>query len=161
MSGSMKRRSSVRRSITVTLTPRAAKMHAYSQPITPPPSTATLRGTSSRFRIESLSQIIRSSNGIESGRRGRLPVAMTMRSASITSSPWRVAIRTRWGPTKEADPERTRTRFRSKNARIVCWWFLITEALGPMRSWIVSGRRCVERSPMCAARRVATSCRTV
>ena len=36
-----------------TCTPSAAKMEAYSQPATPPPSTASERGTWSSIRMES------------------------------------------------------------------------------------------------------------
>ena len=53
-------------------------MVAYSQPITPPPSTAIVLGMESVSRIESESQIVRLFNGMSAPRRGREPVAITM-----------------------------------------------------------------------------------
>ena len=50
-------------SITVTFTPSAANMHAYSQPITPPPQTRRFAGMSRSVRIVSESSTRGSWNG--------------------------------------------------------------------------------------------------
>ena len=60
----------------VIFVPSAAKMQAYSQPITPPPTTASESGMRSRSRIVSESSTSGSSNGTPAGRSGELPVAM-------------------------------------------------------------------------------------
>ncbi len=60
---------------------------AYSQPITPPPTTVSVSGMRSRSRIVSESTTSGSSKGKPSGRRGRLPVAITILSARSRRSP--------------------------------------------------------------------------
>ena len=57
ISASKKGRISERASTSVTLTPRAANMQAYSQPITPPPKIVSDVGKSLMVRISSLSWI--------------------------------------------------------------------------------------------------------
>ena len=57
-----------RPSTSATFTPSAVKMEAYSQPITPPPTTARLRGIRSISRIVSESKMNLSSKGISGGR---------------------------------------------------------------------------------------------
>ena len=59
------------RSISVTSTPSAANMQAYSQPITPPPMTASSSGQPSIARIPSASWTWPSSNGISGAVRRR------------------------------------------------------------------------------------------
>ena len=67
-----------RRSTTVTLLPRAAKIDAYSIPMTPAPTTTSDAGTRSSPRIPSESTTVRPSNPTFDGRAGRVPVAITM-----------------------------------------------------------------------------------
>src|SRR6266481_577372 len=69
-----------RLSISVTRTPRAANMLAYSQPITPAPTTANVLGKRSRHRISSLVKIrgsvergSRIAGGLRSGGADDLP----------------------------------------------------------------------------------------
>ncbi len=62
-----------RGSIRCTSTPSAANMHAYSQPITPPPITAIERGSRWIRRIPSASWTSSSSYGMSAGRYGRRP----------------------------------------------------------------------------------------
>jgi len=57
ISWSMKGSSRLRESTRVTFTPRAEKIEAYSEPITPPPMTAMVLGMNFMFRIESESWI--------------------------------------------------------------------------------------------------------
>ena len=68
-------------STTVTLTPSAANIDAYSIPITPAPTTTIEAGMRSRRRKPSESRIVRSSNSTAGGRAGRVPGAITIRSA--------------------------------------------------------------------------------
>ncbi len=68
-------------STTVTWSPRAAKIEAYSIPITPAPSTSIERGMRGSRRMLSESNTVSWSNGTSSGRLGEEPVAMTMVSA--------------------------------------------------------------------------------
>ena len=56
-------------------------MHAYSMPITPPPTTIMLRGTSPSRDRPSESITAPWSVGIPRGRTGAVPVAITNRSA--------------------------------------------------------------------------------
>ena len=64
-----------RGSIRCTCTPSAANMHAYSQPITPPPITAIELGKRWIRRIPSASWTSSSSYGMPGGRYGDDPVA--------------------------------------------------------------------------------------
>ena len=70
-----------RGSIRCTWTPSAANMHAYSQPITPPPITAIERGRRWIRRIPSASWTSSSSYGMPGGRYGDDPVATRITSA--------------------------------------------------------------------------------
>ncbi len=74
-------------SSSVTLTPRQAKIEAYSEPITPPPTTVSVSGMRSSSRIVSESTTSGSSKGMPSGRRGRLPVAIRILSALTLRCP--------------------------------------------------------------------------
>jgi hypothetical protein len=67
-------------STTVTLEPRAANIEAYSIPITPAPTTTSVRGIRVSVRMPSESRIRVSSNATVDGRAGRVPVAITIRS---------------------------------------------------------------------------------
>ncbi len=67
--------------MTVILVPSAANRQAYSQPITPPPTTASDSGMRSRSRIVSESSTSGSSKGTPGGRSGELPVAIRIASA--------------------------------------------------------------------------------
>ena len=49
------------RSTSVTRTPSAAKVQAYSRPIAPAPTTVSVRGSSGRFSTSSLTKISRPS----------------------------------------------------------------------------------------------------
>ena len=67
--------------------------------------TVRLAGCSFVFRIESESQMVTSSNGMVSGRRGRDPVAITIDDPrSRTALPSGHATLSVWGSTKEARP---------------------------------------------------------
>ena len=61
--------------------PSAAKMLAYSMPITPAPSTIIVCGMRGSCRMVSLSNTVSPSKGTSSGRFGREPVAITKNSA--------------------------------------------------------------------------------
>ena len=61
--------------------PSAAKIDAYSMPITPAPTTTNELGTDFKFRMPSESTTCTSSNAMFEGRAGLVPVAMTMLSA--------------------------------------------------------------------------------
>ena len=87
ISRSMCGRSVVRPSMRCTSTPSAAKIDAYSQPMTPAPTTAIDCGMVAMCRIVSLSQIASSSNGTSIGRYGEEPVAMRMTLPSSTVEP--------------------------------------------------------------------------
>ena len=76
--------SSRRESTTVTLVPTAANIDAYSMPTTPAPTTTSDCGMRVRLRMPSESRIDSSSNAIDAGRTGRLPVAITILSESTT-----------------------------------------------------------------------------
>ena len=65
-------------STTVTLVPRAAKIEAYSMPMTPAPTTTIEDGTFVSPRMPSESSTRCSSNSIPAGRAGLVPVAMTI-----------------------------------------------------------------------------------
>ena len=54
----------------------ALRIDAYSTPMTPAPTTTTLRGKSFMRRISSLSTTVTPSNGMLLGRTGREPVAI-------------------------------------------------------------------------------------
>ncbi len=62
-------------------------MDAYSQAITPPPSTVSDAGRYSIERMESLSRMFSWSTGISGGVRGRDPAAIMMMSAVMTLRP--------------------------------------------------------------------------
>ena len=79
-SGSQKSSMVSRFSTTVTLVPSAAKIEAYSMPITPAPTTTIEVGMKSRRTISSESSTRSQSKSMPSGRRGVVPVAMTMNS---------------------------------------------------------------------------------
>jgi hypothetical protein len=64
-------------SITVTSTPRVAKMEAYSVPMTPAPTTVMVRGSEPRRRMPSELMIVSPSTGTPRGFSGEEPVAMT------------------------------------------------------------------------------------
>ena len=105
--------SSRRVSTTVTFVPTAANIDAYSMPITPAPTTTSVCGICLRLRMPSESRIDSSSNSMLGGRTGRLPVAITMRSASTTwRRPSAAVITTVSLSTKLATPSKTVTRLR-------------------------------------------------
>ena len=83
----MKGRISGRASTKVMLTPSAANMHAYSQPITPPPKIVIEFGKSWIVRISSLSWIQSSAKSMSAGRRGLEPVLISTKSPLIRRSP--------------------------------------------------------------------------
>jgi hypothetical protein len=64
-------------STSVTAIPSAAKMLAYSIPITPAPSTVIVFGIRGSCRIVSESKTVSPSKGTSAGRLGREPVAIT------------------------------------------------------------------------------------
>ena len=67
---------SARASTSVTCVPSAANMQAYSQPMTPPPSTVSDGGSVSMVRISSLSWMRSSAKSMSLGRCGFEPVAI-------------------------------------------------------------------------------------
>ena len=80
--------------------PSAPNIDAYSTPITPAPTTVIVRGTRlSSFSSPSESMIVRSSNSTDAGRAGRVPTAITIRSARIGSS--EPSMRTVWSSSKD------------------------------------------------------------
>jgi len=62
-------------------------MHAYSQPITPPPRIVSEVGMSWIVRISSLSWIQSSAKSMSAGRWGFEPVAISTKSALSSCSP--------------------------------------------------------------------------
>ena len=74
-------------STSVTCMPSAAAIDAYSRPITPPPITVSVRGSSTRCRIPSESSTVRSSNSTPGGRAGTVPTAITIFSPAISKLP--------------------------------------------------------------------------
>ncbi len=92
-----------RRSMRVTDTPSAANIEAYSTPITPAPTTASVRGS---FFIVVTSSLVRTTSpsaGTPGGAAGRVPTAMTMRAA-LTVWVRSPTICRRCGSTNEASP---------------------------------------------------------
>ncbi len=65
---------------------------AYSQPITPPPTTMKLLGMRSIPSTSSESSTSGSSNGISGTRRGELPVAIRKMSAVILRAPTSIVL---------------------------------------------------------------------
>ena len=81
ISGSQKSSIWARFSTSVTRVPRAAKIEAYSTPITPAPTTTSESGTFSRVRIWSESSTRTPSKSMLLGRAGVVPVATMILSA--------------------------------------------------------------------------------
>ena len=81
ISGSQKSSIWSRFSTRVTRVPSAAKIDAYSTPMTPAPTTTSESGTVSKVRIWSESRTLTPSKSTWSGRAGVVPVAMTTLSA--------------------------------------------------------------------------------
>ena len=79
--GSQKSSICSRFSTSVTRVPSAAKIDAYSTPITPAPTTTIESGTVSKVRIWSESSTRAPSNSTFRGRAGTVPVAITILSA--------------------------------------------------------------------------------
>ena len=130
------RKSSVRSrwSTTVTFTPSAPNIDAYSTPITPAPTTVIERGTRrSRRRSPSESMIVRSSKATVSGRAGRVPTAITIRSARITSS--EPSISTVWSSSKRASPGSQPTMLRRNCSRTTAVSAAITRAVRSISCW--------------------------
>ena len=71
----------------VTRTPSAAKMLAYSVPITPAPTTARVRGRCRRLRMSSLVSTCWPSKGTSGSRALAVPTAITTWSALMRRSP--------------------------------------------------------------------------
>ncbi len=84
ISPSTKSRRRGRLSTSVTSTPRAANIDAYSTPMTPAPTTIIVRGRSLRPRMPSESRIVSPSTATPGGAAGRVPVAITILSASTS-----------------------------------------------------------------------------
>ncbi len=72
--------SSARVSTSVTDSPSAAKIDAYSTPMTPAPRTIIDRGIRGRRSTVVLSNTVSSSNAMSAGRLGAEPVAITITS---------------------------------------------------------------------------------
>ena len=84
-------------STSVTESPSAAKIDAYSTPMTPAPSTIIDRGIRGRRSTVVLSNTVSSSKSMSAGRLGAEPVAMTMtspdsRSRTCPSTPWTAIV---------------------------------------------------------------------
>ena len=113
ISRSTKSRIVSRGSTSVTGTSSAEKIVAYSTPITPAPTTVSVRGRCSSSRISSLSNTRRRSNGTFAGRYGTVPTAISACSkpAWLTSPP-SVVSSTSFGPTNRASAKALRTMLR-------------------------------------------------
>ena len=101
-----------RLSMTVTLIPRAAKIEAYSSPMTPAPTTVSDRGSLFIPRIPSLLIRVSPSQETFPGCAGCVPTAMTIRSAVwtlVSACPRTVSP---WESAKEASPKISSTRLR-------------------------------------------------
>ena len=72
-------------------------MDAYSRPITPAPTTVSVRGMRRSSRMPSESSTVAPSKSTPAGRAGRVPTAITIRSAC-----------TRWRALAVVDRERVR-----------------------------------------------------
>ena len=132
-----------RRSITVTSTPSAANIDAYSMPITPAPTTASVRGSVSSFVISSLVMTMppirrRSAAAAAACRRA-------MRTFAAVISRHAVRCRRREG---DAD-RRTTPRRRKRRRRCGSSWFAITDRLALTR--LRRRARAVERRPAAPA----------
>ena len=69
-------------------------MHVYSTPITPPPTTISVRGIAGICRIWSLLMMVRPLIGTLGEVAGLVPLAMTMVGASISVCPRASTTRT-------------------------------------------------------------------
>lgn len=117
----------------VTCAPRRANAWASSQPIGPPPMTASRRGSSVRLKIDSLVRKPASASPGTGGTAGRPPVAITAR-----------AKRSRASPTSTSSPERKRasprkTSIPSSRKRSAPSWGAIAARRLRMRS-ITAGK---------------------
>src|SRR5918997_1657400 len=121
-------------STTVTFVPSAPNIEAYSTPITPAPTTVIECGTRrSSLSRPSESMIVRSSKATVSGRAGRVPTAMTIRSARIGSS-W-PAIVIVWSSWKQASPCSQPTMLRRNCSRTTVVSAATTRAARSMSCW--------------------------
>ena len=93
-----------RRSMSVTATPSAANIDAYSTPITPAPTTARLRGSFFIRMTSSLVMTTSPSAGTPGGAAGRVPTAMRMRARAHRPGCPSPTICRRCGSTNEASP---------------------------------------------------------
>ncbi len=109
-----------RPSTSVMRVPSAAKRHAYSVPMTPPPTTVIEVGTRSRFRMLSLSTTSRSFDAMPRGADGDEPVAMSRISACSLriTSPRASRTATVRASSKTASPKTSATEWRSRLRRI-------------------------------------------
>ena len=95
-------------------------MHAYSHPITPPPTTIIDRGSFSIASSESDENTLLVLNGTVPGSAGRVPVAMMNLSAVMCSrSPGRLTSK-HFGSSNFASPQIKSIPFRSKCDRTSC-----------------------------------------
>ena len=115
-------------STSVTSTPRAAKIEAYSTPMTPAPTTVRVRGRVLRDRISSEVMIVSLSDGTPSGTAASVPVAITMRSAFTATVSRAPRISRVCGSTKRASPwvsvmplRRIWSRITSVSRLMTCW----------------------------------------
>ena len=84
-------------STSVTESPSAAKIDAYSTPMTPAPSTIIDRGIRGRRSTVVLSNTVSSSKSMSAGLLGAEPVAITItppdsRSRTCPSTPWTAIV---------------------------------------------------------------------
>ena len=91
--------------------PSAAKIAAYSVPITPAPSTNMERGMRGSLRMVTESNTVSTSNGTSAGRFGEVPVAMitTSPESTIRVCPWLPTTAIRCGSTNFPRPLNTST----------------------------------------------------
>ena len=93
-----------RRSITVTSTPSAANIDAYSMPITPAPTTAIERGRRFRPPMSSLVMIVSPFDSMSESGTASVPLAMSTFSAEISRQLSALVTRIRCGSTNAASP---------------------------------------------------------
>ena len=109
ISSSTKSRIRGRFSTSVTLTPSVAAIEAYSRPITPPPTTVSVRGSSARGGCRRSRARCGRRSRRPPGRAGAVPTAMTMplgvHRGGCAPPPATSSV---CGSTNDAVPERTR-----------------------------------------------------
>ena len=127
-----------RRSTRVTFTPRAAKIEVYSMPITPAPTTASVRGSCRRRTTSSVVRITSPSAFTPGVGAGCVPTAIRMCSAVTWRHPASERMTSVCGSRNDASPWTIVTSFRRS-------WFSMTSisrvitVSTPAKSWGAGG----------------------